>query len=224
MEPFYKKFSEAFRNSKYNQDVALAKDLDVDPSYISTMRSGRGTPSRKMAAKIATKLNLDYEQLLRSIEYQKAPDHLKKDFEKTEHLKVSIAAKQKPTQIKIPLVAYVSAGEPFECEASGLDYIDLPPYLPPENADRYYAVRVRGASMLPLFKDGDTLIIRKDSREEIVNNDRVIFKDTDNNCWVKQVQFTNDSVVFNSFNPAYSPIMMQKKDIIHMDKIECAIF
>ena len=97
MEPFYKKFREAFRSSKYNQDAVLAKDLDVDPIYISTMRSGRRTPGRKIAAKIATKLDLDYEQLLRSIECQKAPDYLKKDFEKTEHLKVSVAAKQGQT-------------------------------------------------------------------------------------------------------------------------------
>ena len=118
MEPFYKKFREAFRSSKYNQDEVLAKDLDVDPSYISTLRSDRRTPGRKIAATIATKLDLDYEQLLRSIEHQKAPDHLKKDFEKTEHLKVSVAANQGQRHTKIPLVAYVSAGKPFECTTS----------------------------------------------------------------------------------------------------------
>lgn len=225
MEPFYKKFKEGFRRSKYKHAAALAKDLDVDPSYISTMKNGRGVPSKKMAAKIATKLNLDYEQLLRSIEYQRAPDHLKKDFEKTEDFKVSIAAtKQEPAQTKIPLIAYVSAGEPFECEASEFEWIDLPMGVRPDEADRYYAVRVRGTSMLPFLKDGATLIVKKETLGEVMNSDIVIFRDSDHNCWVKQVQFIDNSVVFNSFNPVYPPIMMQKKAIIQMEKVECVIF
>jgi phage repressor protein C with HTH and peptisase S24 domain len=86
------------------------------------------------------------------------------------------------TKRQIPLVAYVSAGE-----ASEFEKIDLPPGLSTEKAHLYYTVRVRGDSMLPLLKEGAILVVKKESRENIINNDTVIFRDNNKNCWVKRV-------------------------------------
>ena len=224
MKTFQEIFSEGLDKSDYDVP-SFAKLLDLTPNYVWQLRKGDRTPSRKTAARIASELYLNLKVILDSIEYQKAPNHLKKDFEKTENLKVSVAAtKPKPAQTKIPLVAYVSAGEPFECDVSEFERIDLPVGVRPDEAHLYYAVRVRGDSMLPFLKDGATLIIRRGTLEEVISNDLAIYRDTDNNCWVKQVQFINDSVVFNSFNPAYPPIIMQKKDIVQMERVECVIF
>ena len=50
------------------------------------------------------------------------------------------------------------------------------------------------------------------------------FRYNNKNCWVKQVQFSNEALIFKSFNPAYPDIVKQKTDVIQMERVECAIF
>ena len=224
MKEFRELFSIAVKKSG-RHPKKIAQALDRSENYVYAMMRGERTPSEKLSAAIAEQFSLNLRNILDSIHYQKAPDHLKKDFEKTEDLKVSVAAtKQEPAQTKIPLIAYVSAGKPFESEASEFEWIDLPMGVRPDEADRYYAVRVRGTSMLPFLKDGATLIVQKSSRQNISDSDIAIYRDTDNNCWVKHVQFSNDLLIFKSFNPAYSDIVKQKSDVVQMERVECVIF
>ncbi len=215
------------RETRYDTYKEAAKEVNFSAEYWRQIETQGKIPSVEIISRIAKTFSLnevEKKKLIFLAHKEKAPKEVK------EFLKTDIAVggpkptKPKPAQTKIPLVAYVSAGEPFECEASEFDYIDLPLYLPPENVDRYYAVRVRGASMLPFLKDGATLIVKKESWGNIVNNDTVIFRDNDHNCWVKHVQFSDDLLIFKSFNPAYPDIVKQKTEVIQMERVECVIF
>lgn len=224
MKEFRELFSIAVKESG-RHPKKIAQALDRSENYVYAMMRGERTPSEKLAATIAEHFSLNLRIVLDSIHYQKAPAHLKKDFEKTESLKVSMAAtKPEPAQTKIPLIAYVSAGEPFECETSEFEWIDLPMGVRPDEAHLYYAVKTRGDSLLPFLKDGAILFVRKDSQESITSNDTVIFRDNDHKSWVKHVQFSDDLLIFESFNPAEPRIVKQKTDAFHMEKVECVIF
>jgi len=216
------------RETKYATYKEAAKEANFSAEYWRQIETQGRLPSVEIISKIAKTFSLnevEKKKLIFLAHKEKAPKEVK------EFLKTDIAvAGRKPTKLdaqekrRIPLIAYVSAGKPFECEVSEFELIDLPMGVRPDEAHLYYAVRVRGDSMLPFLKDGVTLIIRKNSRESIANNDTVIFRDNDHNCWVKHVQFSDDLLIFKSFNPAYSPIVKQKTNVMQMEKIECVIF
>ncbi len=80
-------------------------------------------------------------------------------------------------QVLAPVVGEVSAGGPFQLrENSYLEFFDITnlPGITKQTGLRCYALRVRGNSLIPFHKDGDILIVEKQSREKIRHGDMVI--------------------------------------------------
>ncbi|RJX18997.1 MAG: S24 family peptidase [Desulforudis sp.] len=129
------------------------------------------------------------------------------------------------SQTKVPLIAYVSAGEPFQWTdggygaGEGFEMIDYPLGVPPVLGRNLYAVRIRGKSMFPYLKDGAILFVKPESREYIRHGDYVIWKDKDYNAWVKMVWFTKDKIIFKSMNPDYPDITEDPGDVILMERV-----
>ena len=225
MKEFRELFSDAVEKSGRSVEQ-IAKALDCTENYVYAMMRGERTAGRKKrAAMIAEYFNINLRDLICSIDYQLAPKHLKKDFEKPERPSLirEESGEHHRSQTQIPLVAYVSAGEPFKCDSGYLESIDLPSSFTTKARHLYYAVRVKGDSMLPFLKNGATLIVRKDSREDIVHHDTVIFRNHDDNCWVKHVHFSEGRLIFKSYNPAYTDIAREKTEVLEMDKVECVL-
>jgi len=81
-------------------------------------------------------------------------------------------------QILIPLVAAVTAGAPFQFrENEYIEFLDIThlPGINKETAMLCYALRVRGDSMIPFHKDGDILIVERNSRKKMRHGDTVVF-------------------------------------------------
>ncbi|MEW6657598.1 MAG: XRE family transcriptional regulator [Thermodesulfobacteriota bacterium] len=81
-------------------------------------------------------------------------------------------------QIFIPLVAEVTAGAPFQFrENEYLEFLDIThlPGISKQTARHCYALRVRGESMIPFHKDGDILIVERNSRDKVRHGDTVVF-------------------------------------------------
>ncbi len=125
--------------------------------------------------------------------------------------------------IKVPVISYVSAGDPFEwtdqgyASGDGFDFIDLPPGV--DYHPNLYAVRIKGDSMRPWLKDGTTLIVKPESREDIAHEDIVVWKDENYNAWVKMVLFHENQIVFRSLNSQYPDITKKFDEIILMDLV-----
>lgn len=66
--------------------------------------------------------------------------------------------------ILIPVLGSIPAGVPIEAIEDIVDHIDIP--LKWVKSDDYFALKVRGDSMYPLFLDGDTVIIRQQCTAE----------------------------------------------------------
>jgi SOS-response transcriptional repressor LexA len=80
-------------------------------------------------------------------------------------------------QILIPLVAEVEAGGPFQFrENRYLELLDIThlPGITKQTAMQCYALRVQGDSMLPFHKNGDILIVGKNSHRKIKHGDMVV--------------------------------------------------
>ncbi len=132
-----------------------------------------------------------------------------------------------PRVLKIPLIAYVTAGIPFQWTdgggghemESGLEVLDIPPGMQFKEIETVYAVRVRGGSMFPPFKDGATLFIKTKNHNEIKHQDYVIFKDREHNAWVKMVLFRNDKIILRSLNPEYEDIILTMADLALLERV-----
>jgi len=79
-------------------------------------------------------------------------------------------------QFLIPLVSEVTASSPFQFRENG--YLELLaitlPGITKQTVMNFYALRVRGDSMIPSHKDRDILIVDRNSRGEIRHGDTVI--------------------------------------------------
>lgn len=109
----------------------------------------------------------------------------------------------------IPIVGYVAGGESFtpfdDEEASGIDHITLS-----LGEDEQIAVRVRGNSMFPVYRDGDTIIGRRQGRRDasrFVGHDCIV-KTVLGEGYVKRVLMGTRSGFFRlrSYNPAFDDI------------------
>lgn len=141
-----------------------------------------------------------------------------------------ISGEPAPYRYTVPVISYVSAGEPFQWTdggfepGQGLEMVDLPPGVDPELAEKIYAVRVRGDSMSPYLKDGSTLFVKPESRGQIRPGDYVIFKDQDFNAWVKMVHFHNNQIVLRSLNPEYPDMVKNKDELILLERVIAVTF
>jgi len=109
--------------------------------------------------------------------------------------------RQRPT---IPLVGFAQAGAGgFYDDAGfpaghGLDLIELPA----QSSETSYALKVQGDSMLPLYRDGDVLIVQHGAT--VRKGDRVVVKTTGGEVMAKVLERqTPKAVALVSLNPAH---------------------
>ncbi|MBW2140879.1 MAG: helix-turn-helix transcriptional regulator, partial [Deltaproteobacteria bacterium] len=135
-----------------------------------------------------------------------------------------------PYRYTVPVISHVSAGEPFQWTdggfeaGNGLEKVDLPPGIDPNLAKKIYAVRVRGDSMFPYLKDGATLFVKPESRDEVKHGDYVIFKDLDYNAWVKMVLFRDGQIILRSLNPEYGDMVKVEDELVLLEKVMAITF
>ena len=107
----------------------------------------------------------------------------------------------------IPVIGDIAAGAPTLARENIIDY--MPTILP--NPDEYFALRVRGDSMIGAgIPDGACAVIHKQSCAEdgqivacLINGDEAT---------LKRFRSQGDSVILMPENSAYSPILVGKND------------
>ena len=110
-----------------------------------------------------------------------------------------------------PVLSKVSAGMPMYSEENIVDYIYLPAHEVKAGKEVFGLV-VEGDSMNQEFKEGDIVIIEKDS--VIENGEIGVVMVNGYNATLKQVKYVKDSIVLmpKSDNPAHDPQIYNKDD------------
>jgi phage repressor protein C with HTH and peptisase S24 domain len=115
---------------------------------------------------------------------------------------------------RFPLLGLAQAGaggffDPAGFPAGeGWDEVRLP--SPGENG--IYALEVTGDSMLPLYRDGDRIVVSP--TEQVRRGDRVVVKTRDGEVMAKILARQTANVVeLHSLNPAYPPRLIDMKDV-----------
>jgi phage repressor protein C with HTH and peptisase S24 domain len=127
---------------------------------------------------------------------------------------------QPPRRKQIPLLGLAQAGKGGYFDDSGFpagsgwEEIDVPG-VTDQNA---YALEITGDSMLPVYREGDTIIVSPAAT--IRKGDRVVVKTVDGQVMAKIMQRqTAKTVELVSINPEHEPKTIDMKDIDWMARI-----
>jgi SOS-response transcriptional repressor LexA len=124
-------------------------------------------------------------------------------------------------QILIPLVAEVTAGGPFQLrENDYLEFFDIThlPGITKQTAWHCYALRVRGDSLVPFHKDGDILIVKKNSKGNLRHGDMVICHQ-DEGCYLKSLDLTGNTPKLRPLDLAHYKESERVTSLTKMDKV-----
>lgn len=172
----------------------LAIKLGLSYSAIAMYESGAREPNAEKKEEIADFFNVDMNYLYGKTPIRNSYRDLDKD--------VSIG-------VKIPVLGRVQAGIPIEAIEEILDYEEISQECASNGS--YFALKIKGESMMPKIDDGDIVIVRKQST---VNNGEiaiVIVNGSDATC--KKVHIRENGIMLVSLNPVFEPIFYASEDV-----------
>ena len=121
---------------------------------------------------------------------------------------------QPPKRKQIPLMGFAKAGKGGFFDDSGFpagngwDEIEVPG-VTDQNA---YALEITGDSMMPVYREGDTIIVSPAATTR--KGDRVVVRTTDGQVMAKIMQRqTSKTLELASFNPSHTTKVLDMKDI-----------
>lgn len=164
----------------------MAEKLGVTNSAISTYEKGIREPSIETIKKIAQILDVKVAALMGDVPIR--PD----------------------AGIKIPILGSVVAGIPISAVTDILGYEEISPKMAGEG--EFFALRVKGDSMLPWLRDGDIAIIKQQS--DVESGDVAVVLINGDEATIKQVKKSKDGIMLYGFNTSvFTPIFYSNKDI-----------
>ena len=120
----------------------------------------------------------------------------------------------------IPVLGFAQAGERGYFDDSGFpagegwDKADLPSLTDPDA----YALKVSGDSMLPVYRDGDTIVISPAAA--VKSGDRVVVKTQNGEVMAKRLaRRAPDAVELTSFNPEFPNLTVPADQLVWMARI-----
>ena len=174
MKSIGERIKEARKSAGLTQ-LELAKKTELSRSYIGDIEKDRYNPSVSTLQLIATATNTPLEDLLPST--------------KT----VSPTGRG----VRIPVLGRVVAGIPIEAVEEILDYEEITPEL--AATGEFFALQVKGDSMLPKLEEGDVVIVKKQA--DVETGDIAIVLVNGDEATIKQVKKVTGGIMLYGFNP-----------------------
>lgn len=122
--------------------------------------------------------------------------------------------------VPIPLVGTVKAGYNYLAQENWEGTIDLDKKV--ADTGEFFALRIKGDSMIPAFFEGDIVIIRKQNYCE--NNQFAVVIINGEEGTLKKVKKTDEGIILQPINPAYGPVMYTNKEIKETPIIIAGVF
>ena len=179
--PEFRKVLKFLRERDGLSQAELAQKLELSTSTIGMYESGKRKPTVVNEELIADFFNVSL-------------DFLRGRGENLQNTIVSAT--------RIPVLGSVAAGLPIEAIEDILDYELIPNDLAKEGS--FFALRIKGDSMEPDIKDGDTVIIRQQEIAE--SGDIVIASINGQDVICKRLVKYLDGFLLVSFNSKYQPM------------------
>lgn len=169
----------------------LGQKIGVAESTISLYESNKRFPDAETLQKISSLFNVSLDYLLGNAPCKKPVSPIGRG-------------------VRIPVLGRVVAGIPIEAVEEILDYEEITPEL--AATGEFFALQVRGDSMLPKLEEGDVVIVKK--QEDVETGDIAIVLVNGNEATIKQVKKVNGGIMLYGFNPdVYEPHFYSNQQI-----------
>lgn len=185
------------------------KLCNISQSYISLMENGKRKPSAIILKKLATIYNIDYFML-----YEKAGYIDLIEDEKNNLLKdIGAIPLSDIDTIDIPLLGSVKAGYDYLAQENRIGTVKVETSLVEDGSD-FFALKVKGDSMSPIFIEGDIVIVKK--QNDCENNQIAIVIVNGDEGTIKKVRKTEQGIILQPLNPTYAPLIFTNQEIEEM--------
>lgn len=179
------------RKQKHITQEELGKVLDIQKAAISKYENGRAEPSTEVLKKMSAYFGVSIDYLLGN-----SP--------------AKLSAQKLGRGVRIPVLGRVVAGIPIEAVEEILDYEEITPEL--AATGEFFALQVRGDSMLPKLEEGDVVIVKKQA--DVETGDIAIVLVNGDEATIKQVKKVTGGIMLYGFNPdVYEPHFYSNQQI-----------
>ncbi|WP_312199361.1 LexA family protein [Anaerospora hongkongensis] len=208
----YMSFGDKLKKIRVDRNMSqeeLGELLGTSKQVISRYETNQRTPKITVVEDYAKKLNVPLEYLINNSVLD-IKDISSDSIEKPSNSNSSIVNEEVPV-VNLPIVGRVSCGN------GSLAYEDIEGYEPTPkswlNGGEYFYSRVIGDSMINArIQHGDLALIRKQPDVENGEIAAVTIGDmNDDKVYLKRVYKKNGTIVLQSENPAFSPIIYDPK-------------
>lgn len=183
----------ALRKKKNLTQLQLAGLLSVDPSTVGKWEQVNYIPSTDILFRLCDILETTMDNLL-----GREP-------------KVNNVEFIKPTPtIRIPVFGSIPAGKPIEACEDILEHIEIPTSWT-KNGQTFFGLRVKGDSMLPEFKEGDTIVLKQQTSCDSGQFAAVSINKTE--VTLKKVRRQATGITLQPLNLDYDIIYFTNKEI-----------
>lgn len=153
-------------------------------------------PSIETLKLLANAMNMDLDFLLKQLDSEQQiylnEEEYKKQFEKTDILGNPVAP--------VPLLGSVKAGYNYLAQENWIGTVDVETSLVGDGKD-YFALKVKGDSMAPVFIENDIVIIKK--QNDCENNEFAVVIINGDEGTLKKIKKTDNGIILQPLNPAY---------------------
>lgn len=171
---------------KFPEQKAFAAALGTTPSIVSQWRNGVSKSYERRLSDIATILGTTVEYLQTGIELS--------------------------SPLTVPVLGNVAAGIPIEAVQDIVDYEELDRAM--AGTGEYFGLRLKGDSMEPRMRDGDVVIVRRQSDAE--TGDIVVAMVNGDSATVKKLKKGPSGITLIPNNPAFDPMFYSNEEIVQL--------
>lgn len=173
------------RQEKGIKQLDLAKAINVSQATMSEYESGRYEPDVRALKAIA-----DYFGV--TVDYIVGGDRI-----------------SKTKGVRIPVYGDVAAGIPIEAIENIVDYEEIDAAM--ASTGEFFGLRIKGSSMEPRIKEGDVVIVRKQSDAD--TGDTAIVLVNGDSATVKRIKKEPSGISLIPNNPAYDILFYSNEEI-----------
>ena len=184
------------RKEKRLTQRRLAKDFNIAESTVSQWESNQRDPDSATIAKLAIYFGV-------SADYLVGTDN---------NIDISNSYKN---VVKVPIYGVIPAGIPMEMiDTSFIEEYEEVDASILRGGHEYFGLKIKGRSMLPEFKNGDTIILRKQDDCESGQFCAVSINHTE--CTFKKVIKHDTGITLQPLNPEFEPKFYTNEQIAKM--------
>ena len=121
----------------------------------------------------------------------------------------------------VPLLGFAQAGDLGYFDDAGFpvgqgwDQLEMP-----GATDASYALEIMGDSMLPVYREGDRILVERLQGEDPRRGDRVVVKTAEGEVMAKELaRITVNRVELKSLNPEYPGRVLERRDVAWIARI-----